>query len=317
MKKIQDRTLESFSLNEYTLIMESETMVNTLYVSDLDGTLLTSQEKTSDFTNQTITDIVNKGMLFSYATARSYHTALKVTKGLDAHIPLIVYNGALIVDSYDGKVMRANYFQNHEVQEIVDHLMTHDVYPIVYSFIDQVEKFSFVEEYISSGIQDFLQTRKGDKRTNAIDDIKDLTKGDCFYITCIDEKEKLEPLYQRYQEKYHCVFQKDIYLHSQWLEIMPPNASKSCAIQQLKEILNCQRLIVFGDGVNDIDMFEIADEAYAVDNAVDQLKEIATDVILDHDQDGVAHWLKENVKIEEINNDLLNRGLSWRLSKNE
>ena len=73
--------------------------MKTLYVSDLDGTLLRSTESTSDYTNRTINTLVEKGMLFSYATARSYSTSAKVTKGLSARIPLIVYNGALVIES--------------------------------------------------------------------------------------------------------------------------------------------------------------------------------------------------------------------------
>ena len=52
--------------------------MKTLYVSDLDGTLLRSDETISDYMNSTINELVNKGMIFSYATARSYYTAHKV-----------------------------------------------------------------------------------------------------------------------------------------------------------------------------------------------------------------------------------------------
>lgn len=76
--------------------------MKTLYVSDLDGTLLRSNARTSDFTNETINRLVAQGMIFSYATARSFHTARKVTKGLNAGFPLIVYNGAMVVDNRDG-----------------------------------------------------------------------------------------------------------------------------------------------------------------------------------------------------------------------
>ena len=41
-------------------------------------------------------------------------------------------------------------------------------------------------------------------------------------------------------------------------------------------------------------MFEIADECYAVENAVKSLKQIATGVIADNDSDAVAKWLLEN-----------------------
>ena len=49
--------------------------VKTLYVSDLDGTLLTSKEVTSEYTNRVINSLTDKGMIFSYATARSFITA--------------------------------------------------------------------------------------------------------------------------------------------------------------------------------------------------------------------------------------------------
>ena len=78
---------------------------------------------------------------------------------------------------------------------------------------------------------------------------------------------------------------------------MPTAASKSNAIRQLKGLLGCDKLVVFGDGKNDIDMFELADESYAVENAVPELKEVATGVIGCNDEDGVAHWLLEHVEV--------------------
>ena len=107
---------------------------------------------------------------------------------------------------------------------------------------------------------------------------------------------KLQELYDKYKDKYHCVYQTDIYTNEQWLEIMPLEASKSNAIRQLQSMLNCEKLIVFGDGKNDIDMFQMADKSYAVANAHDELKQYATEVILSNDEDGVARWLEANYK---------------------
>lgn len=85
--------------------------LKTLYVSDLDGTLLRSDERTSDYTNHVINQVTAKGMLFSYATARSWITARKVTKGIDAKIPLITYNGAFIVDNVSGMILLSGMFR--------------------------------------------------------------------------------------------------------------------------------------------------------------------------------------------------------------
>jgi len=269
-----------------------------LYVSDLDGTLLRSDESTSAYTNSVINELVGKGMLFSFATARSLITAKKVTKGIAAKFPLIVYNGAFVMDNVTGEILISNYFGD-SVHEVLEDLFRHDIYPIVYAYIGGKEKFSFVPELCSQGMRQFLNTRKGDVRTNEVKELSDLKQGDIFYITCIDTPEKLRPLYEKYRERYHCVYQRDIYTGEQWLEIMPLAASKSNATKQLQKMLGCEKLIVFGDGKNDIDMFRIADESYAVANAHEALKPYATDIILSNEEDGVAKWLLANVKISE------------------
>lgn len=272
-----------------------KTDMKTLYVSDLDGTLLQSNERMSEYTNQTINALIGRGMLFSYATARSYITACKVTAGLRTDIPLVVYNGAALVDGGDGTPMLKNFF-GAEIVEVLRDLFSHEVYPIVYAYLGEKEVFSYIPSRCTPGVDMFLDSRKGDIRTHPVADEDGLCQGEIFYVTCIDSREKLEPLYEKYRDRHHCVFQTELYTRQQWLEIMPREASKSHAIQQLKRQLGCDRLVVFGDGRNDMDMFEAADEAYAVGNAVPELKAVATAVIGSNDSDGVARWLLEHYK---------------------
>lgn len=264
-----------------------------LYVSDLDGTLLRSNATISEYTSSVVNDLTEKGMIFSYATARSLVTAKKVTKGMCAKIPLIVYNGAFIIDNVTEEILSATYFDKR-VSKVLDDLFEHEVYPIVYAYIGGTEKFSFVPEKCTRGMVSFLDSRKGDIRTNIVATTEALKEGDVFYLVCIDEPQKLRPLYEKYRDTYHCVYQKDIYTGEQWFEMMPGAATKSNAIIQLKKMLGCDRLIVFGDGKNDIDMFEIADECYAVKNAHEELKKKATAIIESNDEDGVARWLVQN-----------------------
>ncbi len=68
---------------------------------------------------------------------------------------------------------------------------------------------------------------------------------------------------------------------------------------QLKSMLACDKVVAFGDGKNDIAMFEVADESYAVANAVDELKDKATGIIESNEADGVAKWLLANYRIDD------------------
>ena len=60
-----------------------------------------------------------------------------------------------------------------------------------------------------------------------------------------------------------------------------------CGVKQLAELLECEHIVAFGDGVNDVDMFKLADECYAVENATNILKQVATKTIDKNTANGV------------------------------
>lgn len=168
----------------------------TLYVSDLDGTLLRRDQTVSPFTAETINTLTARGMLFSYATARSLVTAKTVTKGLNTHFPLIIYNGAFVRDNVTEEILLANYF-DASVYAVLDELFKANIYPIVYANVDGREHFSFIYEKCTPGLKDFADTRVNDPRTREVYTTEELTRGDLFYITCIGDPQKLAPFYEK------------------------------------------------------------------------------------------------------------------------
>lgn len=274
----------------------------TLFVSDLDGTLLSSEQTLSDFTTKTVNALTEKGMIFSYATARSYATAAPLTRAITSNIPVIVFNGTFIIEARTQKKLLSNSFDHLSARNILARLNDGGIYPIVYSMCDGRERFSYAKDRISRGMGVFLDTRKEDERKNPTT-ADGLLDGEVFHFTCIDEKEKLAPIYSSLSKEYQCVFYEDMYTKEQWLEIMPKNATKANAVLKLKQMLGCERVVCFGDGVNDISMFEIADECYAVENADKRLKDKASAVIGSNDTDGVAHRLLEIFQNERIDKD--------------
>ena len=267
--------------------------MQTLYVTDLDGTLLNSNDQISQYSIQTINGLVAKGMQFTYATARSLVSASVVAKGLSTTIPVIAYNGALIIHPATGEVISSLSFTEEEAGYLSDVLRENGANPLVYAYVDGVERVSYVAGRENEGIQRYLDMRKGDRRFRQLSDETCLYQGDIFYFTCIAEREELAPLYEIFavDGRFRCTLQQELYRPEYFLEIMPKKASKAEAIKRLKEIWHCDRVVSFGDAVNDIPMFEISDECYAVANAVPELKAYATGEIASNDEDGVAKWL--------------------------
>ena len=56
--------------------------VKTLYVTDLDGTLLNTKERINPESIRIINGLVDRGMMFTYATARSLVSAAVAAEGL-------------------------------------------------------------------------------------------------------------------------------------------------------------------------------------------------------------------------------------------
>lgn len=270
--------------------------MKTLYISDLDGTLLNSDAEISHFTAQTLNSLIEKGLLFSYATARSFSTAGEITKDITARFPMILYNGTFVVDNVTKQPVITNFFDDRQAQRFVRTLTARDVWPLVYYYDDSAETMAFVREKSTDEMKQFIYEYEGTLRHRPATRRHQLEKKNTFYLVCIDSREKLAPLYRQLKDHpaANVIYQKDVYTGRQWLEFMPKTAGKANAVMMLKEKLGCDRVVCFGDGKNDISMFQCCDRGYAVANAVDELKAIATAVIDSNDNDGVAKWLLEN-----------------------
>ena len=273
-------------------------MAKTLYVTDLDGTLLNRRDRINPESIKVINGLVKEGMLFTYATARSLVSATVVTQGLSMDIPIIAYNGAFIIHPSTGEILSKESFAEGEADRVMEVLEEHGISVLVYAYVEGVEKVSWLVSRENEGIRRYLSLRKGDRRLRPVATREELYQGDKFYFTCIGEREELQPIYDIFSRDagFRCTIQQELYRPEYFCEIMPAGATKAKAILKLKKLWNCDRVVSFGDAVNDIPMFEISDECYAVENAVEELKAIATGVIGSNEEDGVAEWLKENVE---------------------
>lgn len=277
--------------------------MKTLYVSDLDGTLLNDGQRISDYSAGIINQLVDRGMDFTFATARSLSTASLVTKNLKLNTPVIIYNGCAIVDSSTGAVIYGVEFSTEEKDYVMLKLLKYEISPMVYSYIEGVEKLSFNRDKVNEGQNAYLKSRKGDRRLNP-NSAEKIYEGNIFYFSLIGEEQELLPLFNELSgDKRFCItFQLDRDFGVYWLEIMPKSASKAQAILKLKEIFGYEKIVCFGDAVNDIPMFEISDRSYAVENSVEKLKVMSTEVIGSNNKDAVATKL-----LELFNSDLQKR----------
>lgn len=277
--------------------------MKTLYLTDLDGTLLNDDTKLSDKTIQIINSLVEQGEHISFATARSMISAQSVIKGLNLKDGVIVYNGVYILEPSSKKILHERLFSKEEAQMLLELFVQHGLHPFVYTYIDGVEKVLYEKHEFHEGAANYRYGRKNDPRFMELEDGEDLLQGDVFYFTIIDDKENLDDVYDILENRYSfmVIYQKERNREEYWLEVMPKKASKADAMLRLKEKEGFDEVICFGDAANDIEMFKASDACYAVSNAIDEIKEIADGVIGSNNEDAVALWIQQDVERKKKN----------------
>lgn len=270
--------------------------MKTLYVTDLDGTLLTKEERVSAYSCEHLNRLIDGGTLLTYATARSLESARRATAGLDIKIPVVLYNGGLIYNFYTGQALRTVLFSNEVAGYILDVLKNYGILPFVYSVSESRERVVWKAGEETNGMKRFLGRRQGDQRLVPAHTVEELLGGSIFYFKCIGPFEQIARVWNvlKYDSRIICIFHQETYQQDFWMEISPREATKANAATFLKHELQCDRLVCFGDSSNDSDMFDVCDEKYAVMNAEDWLKAKATAVIGYCEEDGVAKWLESN-----------------------
>ena len=235
-------------------------------------------------------------MAFTYATARSQHSADVVTRGLTKSLPVIIYNGAFIRRGERRETLLRQLLPGPSVARARQVFGEAGISPLVYTMAQGVERVLWrPEKEKPPGWPGTVASRQRDERLLPVADEESLYQGEVFYFTCIGGREELLPAYEalRQDKALSVLLQEEIYQPGEfWLEVMSAAATKAQAAAWLKERLGCQRMTAFGDGLNDIPLLEEADVRCAVANAVPQLRQAAGQVIPgQHERTAVARFL--------------------------
>ena len=272
----------------------------TLYATDLDGTLLRSDKSISDESAELLNRLTEKGVLFTFATARSWSSASPLLTKLDLRCPAVTFNGVFVVDPRDGRHIVENIFPASSLRVAVEYFNRNELAPLVYSYIDGRERVSYLESRLDD-VYGYVSTRQGDKRLRPVITREELFQGRIFYFTLLDPKTdiaELDSVFSR-ENGFAVNFMPDTYNKNEiWYEIFSRNASKASALLQVMELTHADRLVCFGDNNNDMSMIISADTGVAVANACDELKKAADIVIESNDEGAVAKYIARENGIE-------------------
>ncbi|GGD55820.1 haloacid dehalogenase [Paenibacillus nasutitermitis] len=272
-------------------------MANTLYVTDLDGTLLNEDQEISEETRVILSELIQQGMQVTFATARSMDSAARLVAGIAFRLPMIFFNGVFIYDPANRSLLQSNLLSAETSREMVSTFESSGLHPLVYTMDSEGRAHVYYKGIFNPSEERYITSRleTGDSRFRLVKHYEDALGESVITVIAVGTKQQLDPnhdiLHRR--DELICHYGPDIYAPGyHWLEIADSKANKREAVEFVKRSIRAERLVCFGDNLNDLPMFAAADEKYAVANAHERVKTAATGIILSNAEHGVARYLQ-------------------------
>ncbi|MBJ7538815.1 HAD family hydrolase [Marinomonas transparens] len=271
-----------------------------LVAFDLDGTLLNSHQRLSDYTIETLERLKASGIFYTVATGRTHLAAMPCIAG--HHFPewQIFKNGVEWWHPQQSQYRHRHLLSPELIAGMLSSFEEHQVTPFVFCLADD-GSHQVYHAPLTGHLSDHIANELGNHDNMSLHPLHELSENARITnISAMGHPDFIKKLVLDSQGHVHLtaysgggIYNPDAY----WLDIHHSNVCKGSALMELKAEMGAERVIVFGDGDNDLSMFEKSDESFATENAPLHIKEAATNIIGHHDEDGVAKYLRQRYNL--------------------
>lgn len=278
--------------------------MKTLYVSDMDGTLFQGGEPSLQESGRKIfTELLQSGVAVTVASGRNLCGIYDLAKECHLSLPVIAYNGGIIYDFAKKKALKLFALEKESTEKLLD-VFEELGFPFKSCVFFQKEQRSV--SFTQNGYQSSFQSEHQSKHETEIqydEPIKaktreELLSGDCLFVGAHGAQKDMNLLYERVKdiEGAHAVLHRSPYKPDLWfVDVGAASAGKGIAARYLKEVLQAEELVTFGDNHNDVPMLNMADRSYVVPTAPQEVQQKATAVLPD-EQDCVLQFIKRETQ---------------------
>jgi Cof subfamily protein (haloacid dehalogenase superfamily) len=271
-----------------------------VYVTDLDGTLLDGTAALTERTRTGLAELLDEGMLFTVASARSVKAMQVILEGLALPLPVIEHNGSYISDLATGRHLVTNALAPSVADGAYETIRAAGRTPMVSSFDGKSDRLHY-SEIANPGVAWYVEDRRAnrDPRLTLTPDLESSLSEQVICLTVIDNRGVLEEirgaLIERFGDAIWArIFTNEYFSDRDWLTVHDARATKEQALARLMEDagLSGSEVVAFGDSDNDLSLLRFADRGIAVENASAELKALANEVIGPNTSDSVVQFLE-------------------------
>ena len=277
-------------------------MSGTLFVSDLDGTLLPKGKQLSEGQIATLNRLIEGGLQFTLATARSIQAVKALLQNINLQVPLITLGGSLITRPDRREHLLARTLPKQVSEELLSLLHHRDILPFIAAFDDR-QDWGFFSHTTSDAAQWYIDEKRlyGDPRLHWYSHPSQVLGTNILTLTVFVESDGWEELSSHLNQVENAqVSAFPARSFPGWYEVTVshPQADKGKALAGLRQVCGTkwERVVVFGDDINDLPLFAAANHAVAVENAVQEVLSSADEVIRSNESGSVIDYLAKYVK---------------------
>ena len=264
----------------------------------MDGTLLLPNGTLPEEFKYRLNKLISDGMRFTIATARNYDSAYPILKGLNLIFPVVLFNGVYLADFHSGEILEHTQFIDKTVINcMLDLAKINKIEPFIYTFGNQHQVY--YRKATNTGSTAYLNSLKKDDRVRQVSEFVFQEDENISGFLLIGTLENLNPIYHGLKENHfdhlNLYFAEDVSMKGYyWLQSFHQQANKGNMVERLVKRLNfpLSKTLVFGDYLNDLDMFRVARYSVAMENALPEVKESANKIIGHNSQGAVLDFLE-------------------------
>ncbi len=262
-----------------------------MIISDVDGTLLDSNHQITEENKKAVKEYMESGGLFSLATGRIEKSATDIQKELSIKIPLILYNGAKIVDLESRSVIYERHITEDQAIAAVKALEISPVSVIIYS-----EGEGYTPDF-TKNINDHAEM----EGINPVlkEDLMDINLAKVNKILFAGNNDENDDiLFGNFLKEYKKLCSDLPFIvrsNKRYLEILPEGVNKGTAVEFLAGYLKIpmKEVICIGDNLNDLEMIQMAGLGIAMGNGHEELKTAADIIAPPNTDSGLARVIKD------------------------
>lgn len=270
----------------------------------MDGTLLTSKRVIDETTRLKLIEAQKKGIMVVIASGRNKENLSFAYKALHMDCYpnnyIVGINGQEIYSFKSDEYQLGKVLNGKDANKILETIHRHGLEGICFSKCCYYNYLSMFNKFVKVARCIITRRKYNYGLEGEMSNIKTINTHSYNFTHSLNKVVGIQPAFlmklsfPKLVEELSSDYEL-LRVSPNWLEIMPKGVSKGSAIKKiaLDNNISSDEIVTFGDGENDISMFEFAKYGIAMDNAMPTLKDIAYDVTDSNDNSGIAKYLEK------------------------